>query len=67
MEYRDTTLKTDDDVISALALPVLAVVPVMTTARDRVKARRKRFLVSATTAATVVIGVAALLFWTFRS
>jgi hypothetical protein len=66
MEYRDSTLKTDEDVMTALALPVLAVVPLMRTADERSSTRRRRIIYSATTAATLVTGVAALWFWAFR-
>ena len=31
LEYRDTSVRTDDDVLVALALPVLATVPTMST------------------------------------
>ncbi len=31
LEYRDTSLRTDDDVLVALSLPVLALVPTMQT------------------------------------
>ena len=41
LEYRDTTLTTDDDVVVSLALPVLAVIPAMTTASDRRRIMRQ--------------------------
>ena len=42
MEYRDTTLKTDNDVIFALALPVLALIPELITAEERQARLRRR-------------------------
>ena len=35
LEYRDTSFKSDDDVVTTLSLPVLAVIPVMTNAGER--------------------------------
>ena len=35
LEYRDTSFRTDDDVALSLSLPVLAVIPAMTTRRER--------------------------------
>jgi polysaccharide chain length determinant protein (PEP-CTERM system associated) len=45
-EYLDTSLKTEDDVVQTLALPVLALIPLMTTAREarRELHRRRLFL-----------------------
>ena len=43
LEYRDTTLKTDDDVAKVLSLPVLAVIPHMESDADRRAATRKRW------------------------
>jgi polysaccharide chain length determinant protein (PEP-CTERM system associated) len=64
-EYRDTSLRTDDDVLAALALPVLALVPVMKTAAERRRAKRRRLIWSATGALTLVVSAAAAL-WTLR-
>src|SRR5262245_10796500 len=46
LEYLDTSLKTEDDVVQKLALPVLALIPLMTTAREahREQTRRRVFL-----------------------
>lgn len=41
MEYRDTSFRTDDEVVSLLALPVLAVVPVMLSRKERAARRRR--------------------------
>ena len=67
IEYRDTTVKTDDDVVTSLGLPVLAAVPVMMTTRERQRRRRRRLIASLTTAATLVLSLASLLLWTWRS
>jgi polysaccharide biosynthesis transport protein len=64
LEYRDHSLRTDDDVMLTLALPVLAVIPVMSTRAERAAARRRRLMVSAATAATFAFA-AALIVWKF--
>jgi polysaccharide chain length determinant protein (PEP-CTERM system associated) len=63
LEYRDTTLKTDDDVVVSLALPVLAVIPAMLTQADRQRARRRRLIFSASAACVVLIAAAAVVAW----
>jgi polysaccharide chain length determinant protein (PEP-CTERM system associated) len=64
-EYANSTLKTDDDVVQALALPVLAMVPLMPTRRDAKAARKRRFLVFASSAAAVLVAVT-LIIWKFH-
>ena len=67
LEHSDSTFKTDDDVINALSLPVLALVPMMMTTREQARTRRRRWIVAIASAATVVLVAIALLVWTFRS
>jgi capsular polysaccharide biosynthesis protein len=59
-EYRDTSVRTDDDVRLSLALPVLAVIPVMITEVDRVKSRRLRVIATAASLVVVVVTMSAL-------
>ena len=66
LEYLDTTLKVEDDIVQALTLPVLALIPVMTTAADRKAQRRRRLLVSCATAAVMAVGAAAVAAWKFE-
>lgn len=65
LEYRDSTLKTDDDVVTALALPVLAMIPALATrAEAQSRTRRRRLL-----AVTSVVGILAaigLAVWKLR-
>jgi capsular polysaccharide biosynthesis protein len=63
VEYRDTSLRTEVDVVSALALPVLALVPAMTTAVERHRSKRRRRLMSVAAATTMVVAVAAAAAW----
>jgi polysaccharide chain length determinant protein (PEP-CTERM system associated) len=63
LEYRDTSFRNDDDVIRALSLPVIAVIPLVRTARERQLRRR---LVSVATALGVVASAAVLAWWRLR-
>ena len=59
MEYRNTSLRTEADVVQALSLPVLAIVPTMVTAGDRVR-RKKTKLVVASSGAAFLVSIAVL-------
>jgi polysaccharide chain length determinant protein (PEP-CTERM system associated) len=61
LEYRDTTLRTDDDVVMAVGLPVLAMIPMIVTSADRRHRLRARWLMVASAAAALVLCTAALL------
>jgi len=58
LEYRDTTLKTEDDVTSVLGLPVVAVVPTMESAVDHRRAVRRRLFLNLALGSTVAGGAA---------
>jgi uncharacterized protein involved in exopolysaccharide biosynthesis len=66
-EYRDTSLKTDDDVMTSLSLPVLAVIPAMVTSVERARLKKRKLLVASSASAlgalVVVVAVAA---WRMR-
>jgi polysaccharide chain length determinant protein (PEP-CTERM system associated) len=66
LEYRDTSLRSEDDVLVALALPVVALVPTMTTTFDRVKRKRRRLLV-ASSGVLVMLLCAAAIVWKFQA
>ena len=57
LEFRDTSLRTEDEIIRLFALPVIALVPVMRTAADQRRTRRR--IVFAFVAVTLVVGAAA--------
>ena len=66
LEYRDTTVKTDVDVVTALTLPVLAVIPVMLTESEQRRAKRvKRMYIWAGAAAVMIIAVVTVVAWHF--
>jgi polysaccharide chain length determinant protein (PEP-CTERM system associated) len=64
LEFGDSTLKTDDDVLSALGLPVLALVPFLRTDAERRRARRRRLAVAIASATVLALVAAAAAFWT---
>jgi hypothetical protein len=64
LEYRDTSVRTDEDVTLSLALPVLAVIPLMITAGEL--KRTRRFKLAAATASVVVMGALVLAAWKFN-
>jgi polysaccharide chain length determinant protein (PEP-CTERM system associated) len=64
LEYRDRSLRTDDDVMLVLALPVLAVIPQMITSGERQMLRRRKLMMSAA-GAIAVMCVAVVFVWKF--
>jgi polysaccharide chain length determinant protein (PEP-CTERM system associated) len=65
VEYRDNTLKTEEDVLSVLSIPVLAAIPVIETSRDRARKKRRRVMMGLAGAAVValLIAGAAVVVW----
>jgi polysaccharide chain length determinant protein (PEP-CTERM system associated) len=65
LETRDSSFKSEEDVLRVLTLPVLALVPVMISESDRqvLRRRRKRKLVMAFAGTLVVIVSAAAVVW----
>jgi hypothetical protein len=64
LEYRDSGLRTESDVVLSLALPVLAVIPKMVTAIERRRARRRNFMIAlSASASAVVLGLAVVAAW----
>jgi polysaccharide chain length determinant protein (PEP-CTERM system associated) len=63
LEYRDTTVNTDEEVRLALQLPVLATIPVMLSMQEKKRSRRRRFALGAA-AATLVLSCGAVVVWT---
>lgn len=61
LEFRDASFHTPDDVVSVLALPVVATIPIISTSNER-RQRQKRRLAASLATAVVVIGGVAFLF-----
>jgi polysaccharide chain length determinant protein (PEP-CTERM system associated) len=57
LEFRDSSFHTPDDVLSVLALPVVAAIPIIHTQSERRAARRRRFAMSFATAVVLLVGV----------
>jgi polysaccharide chain length determinant protein (PEP-CTERM system associated) len=67
LEYRDTSLKSDSEVVETLALPVLAVIPLMTNASERRFARRRKLMLAATASVTcMLLAAAVMVVWQYR-
>ncbi len=61
LEYRDTTFKSEGDIVIALALPVLAMVPAIETKNEsRVRLRRRLVVSTASVAFAIVVMAAAV-------
>ena len=65
LEYRDTSLRSEEDVVVALSLPVLALVPTMSTVIERERQRRRRLLLASSGVVVLIMGVAAIA-WKFQ-
>jgi polysaccharide chain length determinant protein (PEP-CTERM system associated) len=66
LEFRDSSLRNEEDVLRTLALPVLALVPFMASDRQR-RARRRRTVVVNFTAAMALLGsMAVIVLWRMR-
>jgi polysaccharide chain length determinant protein (PEP-CTERM system associated) len=65
LEYRDSSLRSEEDVLVALSLPVLALVPTMATTEERHKRRRQRLLLASSAGVFFLVSVT-LLAWKFR-
>ena len=65
LEYRDTSLRTEADVLVALSLPVVALIPTMVTTSERRNTGRRRWVLMSAGAVTLVVSVAALA-WKLR-
>jgi polysaccharide chain length determinant protein (PEP-CTERM system associated) len=64
LEYRDTSLKSDSDVVAVLELPVLALIPELLTDETRRSGERRQQFFSWGTASAALL-VMALLVWTW--
>jgi polysaccharide chain length determinant protein (PEP-CTERM system associated) len=66
IELRNSTFRTEQDILTVLSLPVLATVPAIITTQERRNAKRRRFIAACVSASFVVCGVGALFVWKFR-
>jgi polysaccharide chain length determinant protein (PEP-CTERM system associated) len=61
LEYRDSTLRSDEDVVASLSLTVLAMIPQVTTTAERSVIRHRRLAVSLSVATGLCLGALALI------
>ena len=62
LEYRDTSLRTEDEIVKMLVLPVVAAIPVMTAIAER-RRHRRNLVVTGIASVLVVVGALAGLLW----
>jgi polysaccharide chain length determinant protein (PEP-CTERM system associated) len=62
LEYRDTSLRSEDEILRTLVLPVLAAIPIMTAVSER-GPRRTMVFASVAGTALAIAGLAALTMW----
>jgi polysaccharide chain length determinant protein (PEP-CTERM system associated) len=65
LEYRDATFNREEDVLRALTLPVLALVPAVASDEERRASRRRVVAVNLAGAAVLVGSAAVVVFWRF--
>ena len=63
LEYRDTTLKTDADVVVSLSLPVLAVIPAMVNSGEHRRLKRRKIWIAAAASLAVLAAGASAVLW----
>jgi polysaccharide chain length determinant protein (PEP-CTERM system associated) len=61
LEYRDTSLRTEDEIVKMLVLPVVAAIPILISVADRRRRRRNVILGVCVSVCTVVGGFVAAL------
>jgi polysaccharide chain length determinant protein (PEP-CTERM system associated) len=66
LEYRDSSFRTDDEVVSVLSLPVVAVIPLMLSRVERKTLRRRSLLIASGTAVVVIGALAAAAWFVWR-
>jgi hypothetical protein len=63
-ELRDSTFRTEQDVVDVLSLPVVAIVPYVESDAERATMWRRRLLVSM--AAVLLVTAAGYVFWSMK-
>jgi len=66
IEYRDSSFKTDREIERICKLPVLAVVPLMTTKEERQRVRYRRIAAVSVAAAVALVSAVAIAVWRLR-
>jgi polysaccharide chain length determinant protein (PEP-CTERM system associated) len=66
LEYRDSSFKRDEDVVRVLSLPVLALIPIMASDRERRSRRRRALAANLGAGVALVAAAAVLVLWRFQ-
>jgi polysaccharide chain length determinant protein (PEP-CTERM system associated) len=66
-EVKDSSFRTEDEVMASLSLPVLALIPVMQSEHEARAQRRRRRLVDAAGAAALAAAVLVVVIWRWQS
>ncbi|MGH9220580.1 MAG: GumC family protein [Vicinamibacterales bacterium] len=66
-EYRDSSFRSEEETLRTLSIPVLALIPAMSSAREARAARRRTWLKDAGGAAVVLAAVAVVVIWQLQS
>jgi len=64
-EYRDTSLRTEDEIVRTLVLPVVATIPVLMSLSER-RAERRQTVVTVVGAIALVVSGVGLVVWRFH-
>ena len=67
LEYRNASFKTEEEILQVLQVPVLALVPMMRSAREVHTRKRRRALVAAAGTLSAVGVIAAYVLWVFQA
>lgn len=67
LEFRDSSFKSRDEVLTLLSLPVLASIPMMTSEREQRRAIRRRWVTDVAGIAVLLGAVVVLVVWRLRS
>jgi polysaccharide chain length determinant protein (PEP-CTERM system associated) len=63
LQYRDDSFHTDEEIVRLVALPVVAMIPQMVSRAERKARRRRTLLVAATAACVFLVGFSAVAWW----
>jgi len=67
LEYRDPSFRREEEVLKVLSLPVLALIPVMSSDREHRAARRRRWALDVAGTTALLAAGAVLVFWRLHS
>ena len=66
-EYRDSSFRSEEEMLRTLSIPVLALIPAMSSAREARAARRRAWLRDAGGAAVVLAAIVVVVMWRLQS